>query len=98
MAVSARREATGDTGWGTTACRPAKPRLPAVTAASGGARTLVCPHCGLMLTIERVKRGTRLSYDAQEWRRLCKHIALDSPVLCLLEKNRDDAAGGPARH
>jgi hypothetical protein len=50
------------------------------------ATTLSCPHCGLVLTIKRVKGGSRISYDPAEWRRLCKYQALDTPILCLIEK------------
>jgi hypothetical protein len=49
------------------------------------ARTLSCPHCGLVLTIKSASGGTQITYDPSEWRRLCKHPALDSPALCLLE-------------
>jgi hypothetical protein len=48
-------------------------------------QTLMCHHCGLVLTIGQAKGGTRLSYDPAEWGRFCKHPALDSPVLCLLQ-------------
>ncbi|HWE20902.1 MAG TPA: hypothetical protein VG758_27655 [Hyphomicrobiaceae bacterium] len=56
-------------------------------------KTISCPHCGLVLTIKRVKGGTRISYDPAEWRRLCNYPALDSPILCLVEKR---GANGPA--
>jgi hypothetical protein len=46
-----------------------------------------------VLTVKRVKGGTRIGYDTQEWRRRCRHIALDSPILCLLQKADDDDAG-----
>lgn len=59
--------------------------LPGVTHAAGHAQTLTCPQCGLALTIRRVKGGTHLSYNARDWKRLCKYPELDSPVLCLLE-------------
>jgi hypothetical protein len=55
---------------------------------------LTCPHCGLALTMRRVKGGSRLSYSTREWRRLCRYIVLDSPVLCLLERRSD--GGTPA--
>jgi len=44
------------------------------------------------LTIKRVKGGTRLSYNARAWRSVCKHLDLDSPVLCLLERSDSDGA------
>ena len=49
------------------------------------AKASSCPHCGLFLTIKRDKTGTLLSFNAKEWRRLCKYPDLDSPVLCLAE-------------
>ena len=55
------------------------------------AKTFSCPHCGLVLTIEPTKTGTRLAYDPREWKRVCKHPDLDSPVLCLLQRRRKDA-------
>jgi hypothetical protein len=48
-------------------------------------RTIFCPHCGLVLTIEEVQGSTRISYDPGEWQRLCRHLDLGSPALCLLE-------------
>jgi hypothetical protein len=55
----------------------------------------MCPHCGLALTIRRVKGGTRINYSTREWRRLCKHIGLDSPVLCLLERRGNGRTAAP---
>jgi hypothetical protein len=52
------------------------------------AKTFACPHCGLLLALKPSKDGTRIAYDIQEWRRLCRHTALGSPVLCLLERRR----------
>jgi hypothetical protein len=56
-----------------------------VTHAAGRALTLTCPRCGLALAVRQVKGGTHLSYNARDWKRLCKYPELDSPVLCLLE-------------
>jgi hypothetical protein len=50
------------------------------------AKTVTCPHCGLVLTIRPSKIGMRLTFAAAEWSRLCKYPALDSPVLCLAER------------
>lgn len=63
-----------------------------VTQNPGDGQTLTCPHCGLVLTVRRVKGGTRLSYSTRDWRRLCKHLALDSPVLCLIEPRSNGSA------
>ncbi len=57
-------------------------------------QTVSCPHCGLVVTIKRVKDGTRISYDPGEWQRLCRHPDLDSPALCFFE---DDEEGNGAR-
>lgn len=64
-----------------------------MTQDPGGGQTLTCPHCGLVLTVSPVKGGTHITYSTRDWRRLCKHLALDSPILCLLER---DANGGSA--
>jgi len=69
--------------------------LAGVTQVPGDAQTLMCPHCGLALTVRRVEGSTRISYSTQEWRRLCKHIALDSPVLCLLKRRGNGSTGVP---
>jgi len=76
---------------------PAARHLPAkaprgVTQDPGDSQALVCPHCGLVLTVRRVKGGTRLVYSTRDWRKLCKHLALDSPVLCLLERRGNGGA------
>ena len=47
------------------------------------------------MTVKRIRGGTSLSYNAREWRSLCKHPDLDSPVLCLLERFDNDGAGDP---
>ena len=60
--------------------------FPSVTHVHVGAPAGRCPHCGLVLTVRQVEGGTRLSYDMWEWQRLCKQMALDSPVLCLLKR------------
>jgi hypothetical protein len=41
------------------------------------------------MTMQPAKGGTRFNYDVREWRRLCKYTALDSPILCLLERGAD---------
>jgi hypothetical protein len=60
------------------------------------AKTFSCPHCGLLLTLKPGKGGTRLTYNLQEWKRLCTHLDLESPVLCLLERRgfRFQVSGG----
>jgi hypothetical protein len=68
-----------------------------VTEDPGDGQTLTCPHCGLVLTVRRVKGGTRLSYSTRDWRRLCRHIALDSPVLCILRERSDGSTSEPGR-
>jgi hypothetical protein len=60
----------------------------------GGQQTLTCPHCGLVLSINRVKGGTRITYDTREWRQRCKYVALDSPVLCMLLGSDRNGTGG----
>jgi hypothetical protein len=65
---------------------------PGVTKEPGHGQVLTCPHCGLVLTVRRVKGGRRLSYSTRDWRRLCKYIALDSPALCLLVGGGDGGA------
>lgn len=62
------------------------------------ARTLSCPCCGLVLTIKAAKGGTHISYDPGEWRRLCKHIDLDSAALCLLRHGGGSGSNGPPTH
>jgi hypothetical protein len=47
-----------------------------------------------VLTIEDAPGSTRISYDAGEWQRLCKHPDLGSPALCLLEGG-GDGSGRP---
>jgi len=44
---------------------------------------IACPHCGLTLT---VKTGTvtDFKYDAEEWKRLCEHPDLGSPIFVFL--------------
>lgn len=70
-----------------------------MTQTPGSAQSLTCPQCGLVVTIKRIKGGARLSYNAREWKRLCKNPELDSPVLCLLDKGgrakRSGNGGGP---
>jgi hypothetical protein len=44
-----------------------------------------CPHCGLALTIKPDKTETRLSFEVEEWKRLCKYLYLGSPLLCLVQ-------------
>ena len=44
-----------------------------------------CRHCGLVLRIQPDKSETRLSFDGEEWNRLCKYLDLGSPVLCLVQ-------------
>jgi hypothetical protein len=56
-------------------------------------RTIRCPHCGLVLTIEDVQGTSQITYDPAEWRRRCRFPDLDSPALCLLE----GGAGGGGR-
>jgi hypothetical protein len=57
-------------------------------------RTIFCTHCGLVLTVEDAQGSTRISYDPGEWQRLCKHLDLGSPALCLLEGG-GDGSGRP---
>jgi hypothetical protein len=52
------------------------------------AKTVSCPHCGLLLALKADKSGTRLTYDIADWKRRCEHPALGTPVLCLLERRR----------
>lgn len=50
------------------------------------AETVRCPHCGIVLTLDKTVTGKdTLKYDLDEWRRLCKHPHLRSPALCLVE-------------
>ena len=44
-----------------------------------------CPHCGLALMIKPGKSETRLRFDAEEWKRLCKYLYLGTPALCLVQ-------------
>jgi hypothetical protein len=44
-----------------------------------------CCHCGLGLRIQPHKSETHLSFDGEEWNRLCKYPDLGSPVLCLMQ-------------
>jgi hypothetical protein len=60
-------------------------------------RTFSCPHCGLVLTIEDVQGSTHISYDPGEWRRLCKHLDLDSPFLCLLQGGGGSGGSGSSQ-
>jgi hypothetical protein len=52
------------------------------------AKMVTCPHCGLVLTVKPGKGATRLAYNIPEWKGRCLHLALGSPVLCLLEPRR----------
>ncbi len=52
------------------------------------AKTVSCPHCGLLLTLKPGKGATRLTYGIPEWKQRCRHLDLGSPVLCLLEPHR----------
>ena len=49
------------------------------------AKSSSCPHCGLALLIKPDKTETRLSFDFEEWKRLCKYLYLESPLLCLVQ-------------
>jgi hypothetical protein len=53
------------------------------------AKTVSCPHCGLLMILNPGKGGTRLTYDIQDWKKRCQHPDLGSPVLCLLEPRRE---------
>jgi hypothetical protein len=79
-----------------TSDHPGEDRI-AVTHDPGGTQTLSCPHCGLTLTVSRIKGGTRITYRIREWKRRCKHIALDSPVLCLIERPGNGSTAAPGR-
>jgi hypothetical protein len=57
------------------ACKPAKSEAMAT-------QTIACPHCGLNLTIE-TDAVTDFTYDAEEWKRLCKQPDLGTPVFCM---------------
>lgn len=60
------------------------------------ADTVRCPHCGIVLTLDKTVTGKNtLKYDIDEWRQLCKHRHLGSPALCLVE--RDDTGSRPKR-
>jgi hypothetical protein len=52
--------------------------------------TVTCPHCGLILTITYRQGQPSLSYDADEWRRLCKRRERQSPALCISERSIGD--------
>ena len=43
------------------------------------------PAWGLVLTIKPDKAEARLSFAFEEWKRLYKHLHLDSPALCLVQ-------------
>jgi hypothetical protein len=68
-----------------------------------GQRTIRCPQCGLVLTIGDTPGATQITYDPAEWRRLCQHLDLDSPALCLLAVSGSGGDGsgrgnGPPKH
>jgi hypothetical protein len=44
--------------------------------------------------VEQVENGASLSYDPAEWGRHCANPGLDSPVLCLLQRNGANGSGG----
>ena len=53
-------------------------------------KTITCPDCGLRLTIERDKTGSRLKYDVNVWRNRCKRPHLDDPMLVPYCAQRDE--------
>jgi len=46
------------------------------------AQPIACPHCGLTLTV-KMGTVTDYKYDAEEWKRLCEHPDLGTPIFCL---------------
>lgn len=65
-----------------------------VSGAPAAAQALNCPHCRLVLMVEQVENGASLSYDPAGWGRHCANPGLDSPVLCLLQRNGANGSGG----
>jgi hypothetical protein len=50
-------------------------------------KTLICPNCGLVLTIRRGPDVTQLIYDTKDWQQRCKDLKSDSAVLCIVKNN-----------
>jgi len=44
---------------------------------------MACPECGLTLIVETDNTAPDFTYDAEEWKRLCKCPDLGSPVFCI---------------
>jgi hypothetical protein len=41
-----------------------------------------CPHCALALAIVHARDGTTVSYDVDDWARLCACAEPDGPLTC----------------
>jgi hypothetical protein len=50
-------------------------------------KTLICPNCGLVLTIRRDPDVTQLTYDTKDWQQRCKDLKSDSAVLYIVKNN-----------
>jgi hypothetical protein len=46
-------------------------------------KTITCPDCGLVLKVTREAGASSLVFDVNDWRRRCKRLHFDDPVLCL---------------
>jgi hypothetical protein len=61
-------------------------------------KAIACPDCGLPLQVNG-EDGTLAQYDADERRRVCRRLDLDSPLWCLLLRDGtspvSEKAGNP---
>jgi len=48
------------------------------------AKTITCPECGLVVSVERDATGTKLIYDINDWHNRCRRLDLDDPAWCLI--------------
>ena len=49
--------------------------------------SITCPDCELVMQVSSETSGSKLVFDTNEWQTRCKHVALGSPVWCLVRRD-----------